>query len=383
MNDSAAAPPRREIAVFEPYLGHDTLGAVAHAFHDRWLGMGASTKEFEDRIGEYLGLDDRYVVATNTGTSALHLALLAAGAGPGVEVIIASFNYVADHQAITATGATPVFCDIEDETLGLDPDKVSELVNEQTRIIVPLHYSGIPSRIERLNELAEQRGLRVVEDATHAFGSTVGGRKIGSFGDITCFSFDPVKVITSIDGGAVVLPRAEDVVVAEQRRLLGVDRDTIERYKNRRAWEYDVVRQGFRYHLSNVLARVGLSQLERIEEFIANRRTYCRLYEERLAGLSGISTPSDSFDDVSPFIYWIRVKDGRRAALIDHLRERGVATGIHFLPVHLYSLYAGCPRGDLSVTELVSSEILTLPLHSFMHEDDVEYVCEAIISFFA
>src|SRR4051794_40397134 len=121
MTDSRDEAAAREIAVFEPYLGHDTLGAVAQAFHERWLGMGASTKEFEQRLAEYLGLEDRYVVATNTGTSALHLALLAAGAGPGVEVIVASFNFVADHQAITATGATPVFCDIEEETLGLAP----------------------------------------------------------------------------------------------------------------------------------------------------------------------------------------------------------------------------------------------------------------------
>ena len=206
---SADGTPTRQIAVFEPYLGHDTLGAVAQAFHERWLGMGAATREFEEAIEAYLAVGDRSVVATNTGTSALHLGLLAAGAGPGVEVIVASFNFVADHQAITATGATPVFCDVEDETLGLDPGRVAELLSEQTRIVMPLHFSGIPSRIDELYRLTEAHGLRVVEDATHAIGTSVGDRKIGSFGDITCFSFDPVKVITSIDGGAVVLPPTE------------------------------------------------------------------------------------------------------------------------------------------------------------------------------
>jgi dTDP-4-amino-4,6-dideoxygalactose transaminase len=190
-----------------------------------------------------------------------------------------------------------------------------------------------------------------------------------------------VKIITSIDGGAVVLPAEDDVAETQQRRLLGIDRDTIERYKNRRAWEYDVVRPGFRYHLSNVLARIGLSQLDRIDEFIANRQRYCRLYEERLADIPTIRTPSASYEEVSPFIYWIRVNDGRRTALIEHLRGHGVASGIHFMPAHSYSVLADSPRGDLSVTERVSSEILTLPLHSFMHDDDIEYICEAIASF--
>jgi dTDP-4-amino-4,6-dideoxygalactose transaminase len=375
--------PRREIAVFEPYIGHDTLAAVAGAFHDRWLGMGAATREFEEEIERYIGGTDRRVVATNTGTSALHLALLAAGAQPGVEVIVPSFNFVADHQAISATGATPVFCDIDEETLGLDPDCVADLVSERTRILLPLHFSGIPCRIDELYTIATAHGIRVVEDATHAIGSAVGSRTIGSFGDIACLSFDPVKVITSIDGGAVILPATEDIAATLERRLLGIDRDTTERYKNRRAWDYDVVREGFRYHLTNVLARVGLSQLARIDEFIENRQSYCRRYQERLEGVAGISTPRTDYEGVSPFIYWVRVDGGRRAQLIEHLRSRGVSTGIHFMPAHAYSLYTGCPRGDLAVTERVSAEIMTLPLHSFMHEADIDYICEAIADFFA
>jgi dTDP-4-amino-4,6-dideoxygalactose transaminase len=298
-----------------------------------------------------------------------------------VEVIVASFNFVADHQAITATGATPVFCDIESETLGLDPERVSELVNDRTGVLLPLHFSGIPSRIAELHEVASEHALRVVEDATHAFGSAVAGRSVGSFGDLACFSFDPVKVITSVDGGAIVLPNAEDAVVARERRVLGIDRDAVDRHERQRPWDYDVTLPGFRYHLSNVLARVGLSQLERIDEFIANRQTYCQRYQRLLAGVDAVQTPRSDYEDVSPFIYWIRVEGGRRAALIAHLRERGIETGIHFMPAHSYSLYRDCRRGELPVTERVCSEVLTLPLHSFMHEDDIDYVCESIADF--
>jgi len=375
--------PSREIAVFEPYLGHDTLAAVATAFHDRWLGMGAATREFEEELERYVGGADRRVIATNTGTSALHLALLAAGAQPGVEVIVPSFNFVADHQAISATGATPVFCDIDDETLGMDPECIVALLTDRTRILLPLHFSGIPCRIDEVYAVAKSHGLRVVEDATHALGSSVDGRTIGSFGDIACFSFDPVKVITSIDGGAVVLPANEDIAATQQRRLLGIDRDTIERYKNRRAWDYDVVREGFRYHLTNVLARIGLSQLARIDEFIENRQSYCMKYQELLGGTEGVRTPRTDYEGVSPFIYWVRVEADRRAPMIEHLRGRGVSTGIHFMPAHEYSLYKDCPRGNLSVTERVSAEIVTLPLHSFMHDADIDYICEAIADFFA
>jgi dTDP-4-amino-4,6-dideoxygalactose transaminase len=382
MGDMAtSASSRREIAVFEPYLGDDTLGAVARAFEERWLGMGTSTKEFEELLAEFLQLEGRRVVATNTGTSALHLALLSAGAGPGVEVIVPSFNFVADHQAITATGASPVFCDIEDQTLGLDPNRVRELVREETGILLPLHFSGIPCLIDELYDIAQEQGLRVVEDATHAIGSHAGTRKIGSFGDLACFSFDPVKVITSIDGGAVVVPASEDLAALQQRRLLGIDRDTIERYANRRAWDYDVIRPGFRYHLTNVLARVGISQLARIDEFVANRQGYCRIYQSLLAGVDGIETPKSDYTGVSPFIYWIRVMDGRRDSLVEHLGERGISTGIHFMPAHSYSLYRNCLRGELPVTERVSSEIVTLPLHAIMNDGEVEYICGAIKDF--
>ena len=176
------------------------------------------------------------MVATNTGTSAFHIALIAAGVGPGDEVITPSFNYVADHQAIHATGATPVMCDIEDGSLGIDCAVAETLIGERTKAIIPLHFAGIPCDQKAVYALAARHGLRVVEDACHGFGTTIGSKKIGSYGDIACFSFDPVKIITSIDGGCVVTGSASEVETLRHLRLLGVDKDTTERYKNRRAW---------------------------------------------------------------------------------------------------------------------------------------------------
>jgi dTDP-4-amino-4,6-dideoxygalactose transaminase len=372
-----------EIPVFQPHIGIDTLQAVTDAFRLGWLGMGSYTREFEEEVGRFLGLSERYVVATNTGTSALQLALLIAGVGRGDEVIVPSFNFVADHQAIVAVGAEPVFCDIREDTLGIDVEKAESLVGGKTKAILPLHYAGISADLDGIYALAERHGLRVIEDATHAFGTRHKGRAIGSFGDLACFSFDPVKVVTCIDGGAVVAGRPDDLERLHRLRLLGIDKDTVERYKNRRAWEYDVLGQGFRFHLSNINAGIGLSQLRRVNEFVANRRSSCRLYNRLLEGLSGVRLPCTDFTDVSPFIYYLRILRGRRESLIAHLRQKGIATGIHWIPVHKHTFFKDCRRGDLSMTERVGEEILTLPLHSFMATEVVERIANAIREFFS
>jgi dTDP-4-amino-4,6-dideoxygalactose transaminase len=229
------------IPVFSPHVGVDTLKHVTDAFDVGWLGMGASTKEFEERIAEYLGLQNRFVVATNTGTSALHIALRMAGIGDGDEVITTSFNYVADHQAILASGAEVVMCDIREDNLGIDVEQAEKLITERTKAIIPLHFSGIPCDREGVYRLAKKHNLRVIEDAMHAFGTTINGRKIGNDGDIACFSFDPVKIITSIDGGCVIVNTEHEREILRNLRFLGVNKETSERYKNKRAWDYDVV----------------------------------------------------------------------------------------------------------------------------------------------
>ena len=370
------------IPVFQPHIGADTLQAVADAFEVGWLGMGATTAAFEQGISDWIGAGDREVIATNTGTSALHIAVAVAGVGPGDEVIVPSFNFVADHQSISAEGASPVFCDIREDNLGIDCGKAESLVSERTKAIMPLHFAGVPCDIDGVHELASAHGLRVIEDATHAFGTVHRGKKIGASGDITCFSFDPVKVITSIDGGAVVVPAGDGVERAKHLRLLGIDKDTELRYQNKRAWDYDVVSQGFRYHLTNINASIGLSQLARVDEFIAARQAHCRAYSELLSGIPAIAIPATTFEGMSPFIYTIRVLDGRREELIAYLRANGVATGIHFMPAHTYSYYRDCLRGDLSVTERVSEQILTLPLHSDMHTETVGKIAGEIRRFY-
>lgn len=370
------------IPVFVPRTGIDTVKHLVDALDTGWLGMGASTKEFEERIAQFLGLaPEHHVVATNTGTSALHLALLAAGVGKGDEVITPSFNYVADHQAVRATGAEVVMCDIREDDLGIDVEQAEKLVTSRTKAIIPLHFAGVPCDIDGVYALAERHGLRVIEDACHAFGSTVHGKRIGKTGDIATFSFDPVKICTSIDGGAIVVRRDEELQRLHRLRLLGVDKDTTERYKNKRAWDYDVVSEGYRYHLTNIMAAVGISQVKRADDFIASRRAVCERYSAAFGDLPGLRVMRGDYSDVSPFIYSMRVLDGRRTAFIDHLGERGIDVGIHFVPVHRHTWFADAPLGPMPVTERVCEEVVTLPLHSEMQPAHVDRVIEAVVSF--
>ena len=372
------------IPVFRPYLGPEVQQAAADALEAGWLGMGGATAQFEDELATYVGLEERSLVAMSSCTAALHCSFVLAGAGPGDEVICPAFTYVAGHQAVSATGADVVFCDIEEETFGVDVESARRLVTDRTRAILVLHYAGMPAaHLDRVYELAAERGLRVVEDAAHAFGSTHNGRQIGSFGDLTCYSFGPVKIITSLEGGAVVAPSQDDVRPLHELRLLGVTKDTATRYENRRTWDYDVTRQGFRYHLGSIPAAIGRSQLALVEVFIRNRQEYCRRYNAEFDGLDGVITPRTDFANVSPFIYFIRTPDdATRLELIRHLGERGIASGIHFLGAHEFSYYRDSRRDGMERTELVADQIITLPLHSFMTDETLEQVVDGVRSFF-
>ena len=382
---TATVTTKPDIPVFQPYLGPEVYDAARRALDGGWIAIGRLTYQFEEELAKYLGLEEsgRHLLSVSSGTAALHSACELAGLGPGDEVICPSFTYVACHQAITATGADVVFCDIDEDTLAVDPDSVRSLVGDRTKAIMAVHYAGIPCRIDEIHAIARDHGLRVIEDAAHAFGSRSNGRPIGTFGDLVCFSFGPVKIITSLEGGALVTSDPDDMQRLRELRLLGVDTDRALR-SNTRMWDYDVVRQGFRYHMGSMQASIGLAQLELAETFIENRRAYCRYYSERFAEVAEITTPATDFSDLAMFIYFVRVPDSdTRSRLVAHLAERGIHTGIHFQGAHDFSFYRDRARGDLSVTERAVEQQLTLPLHSFMEEETLDRVVDSVVSFFS
>ena len=380
--ENASAAASEPVPLFVPYTGPEVQAAAHEALEAGFLGQGALTHRFEEELSAWLGLEERFLVAVSSCTSALQLGCLLAGAGPGDEVICPAMTYCAGLQAVTATGASIVFADCEEETLGIDPDAARELVGPRTKAIMPMHYTGVVCRIDEVLELAADAGIRVVEDAAQALGSSHKGSPIGSFGDLTCFSFDPVKVITTLEGGAIITSHEHEVQRLQQYRLLGIDKDTIERMKRERQWDYDVVQQGFRFHLGSIPAAIGLAQLAMVETLLENRRSYCQRYSEAFAPISEIRTPATDFVDVGPFVYAVRVPAEARAQLIEHLRGLGIATGIHWIGAHEFSFFRDSRRGDLTVTERVARQTLTLPLYGFMADDVLARVIDGVTSFF-
>ncbi|MEW5802911.1 MAG: DegT/DnrJ/EryC1/StrS family aminotransferase [bacterium] len=373
------------IPLFKPYIGSDTMKAAVDALELGWLGMGSYVNQFEEELSRFLEIGgSRKLVAVNTCTSALHLALLIAGVKDGDEVITPALNNIGDFQAIGMCGARPVFCDISEEDLGIDPHKIDLVIGPKTKAIIVLHYSGIPCRIGDVLDLARKRGLRVIEDAAHAIGTQINGKRVGSYGDLVCYSFDAIKTLTCIDGGAVVVNDEEEADSLYPARLLGMTQSNNQLYSNSRAYKYDVYKQGFRYHLANLHASIGLSQLQKLPEFIINRQRYCLLYNRLLSECPGIVTPRTSYKDVSPFNYVIRVLDGKREKLMAYLKEQGIETGIHWMTGNRFTWLKDCRGADsIPITDRIGCEIMTLPLWSYMETDTIERIADSIYRFFS
>lgn len=370
------------IPVFKPLIEQEEIHASSEALKIGWLGQGSNVGNFEREVKLFLQAHDRYTVALSTGHAALHLGLLLAGVGPNDEVITPSFNNIADFQAILATGAEPVFCDIDPNTLCIDLRKAEKLITKRTKAIIAMDYDCLLCDHEQLASLAENYPVRILHDAAHSFGSRYNGKMIGSFSDLCMFSFDPVKTLTCIDGGMLVVRSEEEMYRLHAMRLVGMNQPASTMYQNKRAWTYDVESLGFRYHLSNIHAAIGLAQLAKMDRIASSRRAACRYYNEHLREIEEIVLPRTDFQDVTPFLYYIRVDPSKRAPLRDHLAEQGIDTGIHWQPGHWFTLFKNAKRGDLSVTEQVGHEILSLPLHAMMEQHVLERVVTAIKSFY-
>ena len=370
------------IPVFKPLIEQAEMHAAVESLELGWLGMGAFVGQFEEALKRFIGAEDRYVVAVNTGHSALHLAMMLIGLEPGDEVITPSFNNIADFQAILAVGAKPVLCDIREDTLCIDIAKAEELVEPRTRAVIAMDYDCCLADHDSVADFAQRHNLRVIHDAAHAFGSFYKGKKVGSFSDICMFSFDPVKTITCIDGGALIVRSEEEVAALHEMRLIGMGQPASVMYGNQRAWTYDVRRVGFRYHMANLHAAIGLAQIRKMSLISESRRSACRYYNEHLKPISEVVVPKTDFADITPFLYYIRVPHERREALRGYLKGKGIDTGVHWQPGHWFSLLKQCQRGDLTVTEQVATEILSLPLHSLMARETQDQVINGIKGFF-
>lgn len=369
------------IPVFKPYLNELEKVASAEVLEVGWLGMGKYVGDFEEKVSKYIGITDRHVVALSTGHAAIHLALILMGVGDGDEVITPSFNNVSDFQAILACGAKPVFCDVDERTLCIDLKSAEKLVNEKTKAIIVMDYDCLLCDHDAIADFAAKYKLRVLHDAAHSFGSKYKGKMVGSFSDITMFSFDPVKTITCLDGGVLVVKSEEERNKLHEMRLVGMTQPSSTMYQNKRAWTYDVQKLGFRYHMSNMHAAIGLAQLSKMGDIETTRRQACVYYNQNLSKIPGVRVPDTDFKDVVPFLYYVRVNRELRDGLRKFMFENKIDNGIHWQPGHWFSLFKNCRAADLSITDKISDEIISLPLHSGMSQEDQRHIVQTIKTF--
>ena len=372
-----------KIPVFKPFIDEAEITAAKEALEMGWLGMGSYVDHFEKEVYKICNLVEekkRSVVAVSTGHAALHLSLLSIGVGSGDEVITPSFNNAADFQAIKACGAEPVFVDICEDTLCINVNKVESLITEKTKCIIAMDYDIFLCDHKALQEISKKYNIPILHDAAHSFGSLYEGKPIGNQHQYTIFSFDPVKSITSIDGGIIVLDN-EKVSDLHAKRLIGMTQPASRMYKNSRAWQYDVKDLGYRYHMANIHASIGIAQLRKINLIRERRQTICRLYSEQLQNIDNIIAPITDFSKVMPFLYYIRVKNGKRDKLREFLNSRNIDTGIHWQPGHHFSYFKECRYEDLEITEMISNEILSLPLFTAMKKSELQSIIEAIKEF--
>jgi dTDP-4-amino-4,6-dideoxygalactose transaminase len=357
----------------KPTLDEETIAGVVEVLRSGWITSGPKVQEFERALSDYLG--GRIVRTFTSATGALEVALQACGIGPGDEVIVPAMTFAASANVVMRVGARPVFVDVELETRNIDPKAVEAAITPRTRAIMPVHFAGLAVDMTRIYQIAERRGLRVIEDAAHAIGTRFEGKRIGSFGDMVSFSFHPNKNMTTIEGGALSLASTAGLETIELQRFHGLKRDP--------DGGSDVLLPGGKYNLSDVSARIGLSQLKQLDGFIERRHALIDRYFERLQTDPGCLLPARGDADHSWHIFApllpLDQVDLSRGEFIKAMHERGIAVGVHYPALHLFTAYRklGYREGDFPNAERISRETVTLPLFPTLQLADVDRVCDA------
>jgi dTDP-4-amino-4,6-dideoxygalactose transaminase len=356
----------RTVGFQPPAVGEEEIAAVAETLRSGWLTTGPRAAELEERMRDYL--EAEHVLAVASGTAALHLSLLALGVGPDDEVITTPITWPATANVIVHAGATPVFADVRDSDLNIDPDAVRALVTERTKAIVPVDLHGQPADYDPLLAL----GLPLVEDAAHAAEARYRGRKVGSFCDATCFSLYATKNIAAGEGGLIATNRADVAEAVQDLRLMRRGHGAL----------YDLVVPGYKANLSDVLAAIALCQLDKVDRHRVIRERQFALYDEAVAGLDGIEPLArDPRDLHALHLYAVRIRPEAGASRDEYmaaLKEQGVSTSVHFLPVHELTWYRGRFRAECPVAERAGAELLSLPLSPAHSDDDIAYVASTL-----
>ncbi len=368
-----------------PEIDEQEEQAVLEVLRSGWLTTGAKTHQFEQAFREYTGA--KYAVAVNSCTAAMHLVLSAWGIGQGDEVITTPLTFCATIEAIEYVGATPVLADIDPTTGNIDPNQVERLITPRAKVLLPVHYGGLPCEMDALMSLAERHNLRVLEDAAHASGAEYKGRKIGTIGHATAFSFYANKNMTTGEGGMIT---TDDPDLADACRILslhGISRDAWKRYTSAGTWYYEVQALGFKYNITDIQSAIGLCQLQKLDRMNARRQQIAQQYHQAFREMEFIQTfpdpvPADRTHVWHLYTILLNLEMLRidRAQFIEELRARSIGTSVHYIPIHFHPHYQryGWKRGQFPNAEAYYERTLSLPIYPRMTDQDVADVIEAV-----
>jgi len=369
-----------KVPLFDLKFDDEEFEAVQRVLKSGWLTMGEETLKFEEEFSKYIGV--KYALATSSCTAALHMAMLALDIGPGDEVICPSLTFVATSNSILYTGAKPVFADVTSLTdFNISPIDIEKKITDKTKAIVIVHYAGYPCNMAEICAIAKRHGLYLVEDCAHAPGAEYKGKKVGTFGDIACFSFFSNKNLSTGEGGMVVTDNSEFYEKLKLIRSHGMTTLTLDRHKGH-AFSYDVVRLGFNYRIDEIRAAIGRVQLKKLEFNNQKRKEVANYYIEKLSACKFISIPFKDYKEKSSYHIFPVLLDDRidRTNLMKYLRDSGIQTSIHYRPIHQFSFYQrlGYSSNGLESTEIIGKRELTLPLYPNIGYSQVDYIVSVL-----
>ena len=367
-----------------PLIEDEEIRAVVEVLRSGWLTTGPRAREFESAFARYTGA--KHAVAVNSGTAALHLSLSAIRLHEGDEVILPTMTFAATGEVVLYGKARPVLVDCDRDTFNIDPAAIERAITPRTKAIIPVHYAGQPCDMDAIAGLAHQRGIKVIEDAAHALPARYKGRTVGTLSDITCFSFYATKTITTGEGGMATTDSEED---ADRMRILslhGISKDAWKRYDRDGDWRYEIQEPGFKYNLTDLQAALGIVQLKKCDAMQKRRAALAARYSEALGALDAFETPRVLPEVQHAWhLYVLLVNPAalriHRDQIIQELKQRGIGTSVHFIPLHLHPYYRehlGYKSGQFPVAEHVFERCISLPIYPSMTEDDAERVIEAL-----
>ncbi len=379
-------PIRNRYLIFgSPTIEQAEIDDVVDSLRSGWLGTGPKVKRFEEAFREYIGA--KYAVALNSCTAALHLALLAIDVKAGDEIITSPMTFTATAAAIIHAGGTPVFVDVDLETMNIDPERIATAISDKTRAVLPVHFAGRPCDMKRIMLLAKENDFKVIEDAAHAIESVAQGKKVGTIGDLTCFSFYVTKNLVTGEGGMVTTGEKEYADWIKVLALHGLTRDAWHRFSDQGFKHYQVIYPGFKYNMMDIQAGIGFHQLKRIEQYGTRREAIWGRYNEAFSGLPVI-TPSTRFlagDRHAYHLYTLLLKSEElridRDQFMEALHKENIGTGVHYRALHLNPYYAekyDLKREMFPNAEYISDRTVSLPLSAKLEDGDVEDVISAV-----